>query len=107
MNIEILYFDGCPTYQRVEQALREVVADEVITAAVEMVAVNTDEDAQRLEVPGSPTIRVDGRDLFPTADRRDYRMGCRVYTTPEGVRGHPTSKMLREAIESHQRTKHA
>ncbi len=58
MNIQILYFDGCPTYQRAEQTLREVIAEEGITADVELMAVNTDEDAQRLKFPGSPTIRV-------------------------------------------------
>ncbi|MDQ3238519.1 MAG: thioredoxin family protein [Actinomycetota bacterium] len=98
MNIEILYFDGCPTYQTAEQTLREIIAGEGITAYVGLVAVNTDEDAQRLKFPGSPTIRVDGQDLFPTPERQDYRLGCRMYATPEGLKGSPTAKMLREAI---------
>ncbi len=98
MNIEILYFDGCPTYQTAEQTLREIIAGEGITAYVGLVVVNTDEDAQRLKFPGSPTIRVDGQDLFPTPERQDYRLGCRMYATPEGLKGSPTAKMLREAI---------
>ncbi len=98
MDIEILYFDGCPTYQTAEQTLREIIAGEGITAYVGLVAVNTDEDAQRLKFPGSPTIRVDGQDLFPTPERQDYRLGCRMYATPEGLKGSPTAKMLREAI---------
>jgi hypothetical protein len=98
VNIEILYFDGCPTYQTAEQTLREIIAGEGITAYVGLVAVNTDEDAQRLKFPGSPTIRVDGQDLFPTPERQDYRLGCRMYATPEGLKGSPTAKMLREAI---------
>jgi hypothetical protein len=98
VDIEILYFDGCPTYQTAEQTLREIIAGEGITAYVGLVAVNTDEDAQRLKFPGSPTIRVDGQDLFPTPERQDYRLGCRMYATPEGLKGSPTAKMLREAI---------
>ncbi|MBA3791330.1 MAG: thioredoxin family protein, partial [Rubrobacter sp.] len=43
MDIEILYFDGCPTYQTAEQTLREIIAGEGITAYVGLVAVNTDE----------------------------------------------------------------
>jgi hypothetical protein len=98
MKFEILYFDGCPTYHSAEQTLREVLDNEGIDADIEMVAVNTDEEAARLTFPGSPTIRVDGLDLFPTAERQDYRLGCRMYPTPEGLKGSPTAEMLREAI---------
>ena len=65
---------------------------------VEMVAVNTDEEAERLRFPGSPTIRADGRDLFPAPEREDWRLGCRIYATPEGLKGSPTAEMLREAL---------
>ena len=100
MNFEIPYFDGCPTYQMAEQTLRKVMADKGITADVELVAVNTDEEAQRLRFPGSPTVRADGHDLFPTPERQDLRLGRRVYVTPEGLMGHPTAEMLRGTITS-------
>jgi hypothetical protein len=86
MKIEILYFDGCPTYRAAEETLRGVLAERGIEAGVELVAVNTDEEAQRLRFPGSPTIRVDDRDLFPVADRAGYALGCRMYATPEGLK---------------------
>ena len=46
---------------------------------------NTDEEADWLRFPGSPTIRVDGEDLFPAPGREDCWLGCRVYATPEGL----------------------
>jgi hypothetical protein len=98
MRVELLYFDGCPTYQAAEEALREVLGREGAEAEVELVAVNTDREAQRLRFPGSPTIRVDGRDLFPVPERTEYALGCRMYATPEGLRGSPTSGMLKEAL---------
>ena len=98
MEIEILYFDGCPSYRTVEKTLREVLAKEGMEAEVDMVAVNNYEAAQRLRVPGSPTIRVDGQDLFPVPQRASYALGCRTYATPEGLRGSPTAEMLREAL---------
>ena len=67
-------------------------------AEVDMVAVNNSEAAQRLRVPGSPTIRVDGQDLFPVPQRASYALGCRTYATPEGLRGSPTAEILREAL---------
>ena len=98
MRIEILYFDGCPTYEAAEKTLRDVFADKGLEADVELVAVNTDEEARRLRFPGSPTIRVAGKDLFPTEEREDWRLGCRIYATPEGLRGSPTAEMLKEAL---------
>jgi hypothetical protein len=99
MQMEILYFDGCPTYLEAEKTLRGVLEEEGLDAEVELVAVNTDEEAQELLFPGSPTIHVDGRDLFPVPERAEYALGCRMYTTPEGLRGAPTTEMLREALE--------
>jgi hypothetical protein len=98
MKIEILYFDGCPTYRTAEATLRGVLAERGIEAGVELVAVDTDEEAQRLRFPGSPTIRVDDRDLFPVADRAGYALGCRMYATPEGLKGSPTAEMVRVAL---------
>jgi hypothetical protein len=98
MRVELLYFDGRPTYRVAEKTLRGVLAQEDVEAEVELVAVNTDEEAQRLRFPGSPTIRVAGKDLFPTEEREDWRLGCRVYTTPEGLRGSPTAEMFEEAL---------
>lgn len=98
MKVEVLYFDGCPTYLAAEKAVREALAEEGVEAGVELVAVNTDEEAQRLRFPGSPTLRVDGGDLFPVPGRTKYALGCRMYATPEGLRGSPTAEMLREAL---------
>ncbi len=98
MKVEVLYFDGCPTYEVATKTLRSVVAEEGLEADVELVAVNTDEEARGLKFPGSPTLRVDGEDLFPTVEREDWRLGCRVYATPEGLKGSPTAEMLRKAL---------
>ena len=98
VKLEILYFDGCPSYRTAEETLRGVLAEQGIGAEVELVAVNTDEEANRLRFPGSPTVRADGKDLFPVVDRAGYALGCRMYATPEGLKGSPTAEMLKEAL---------
>jgi hypothetical protein len=97
MKVDVLYFDGCPTYETATKTLRAVLAEEGLEAEVQLIAVNSDDEAGRLRFPGSPTIRVDGEDLFPVAEREDWRLGCRVYATPQGLRCYPTAEMLREA----------
>jgi glutaredoxin len=104
MKVELFYFDGCPTCVTAEKILKEVLADEGIEADVKLVAVNTDEEARKLRFPGSPTIRVDERDLFPAPEREDWRLGCRVYASPEGLKGSPTTEMFREALETRRNT---
>lgn len=101
MKVKVLYFGGCPSYVTAEKTIREVLEKRGMDAEVETVAVETDQEAGRLRFPGSPTIRIDGDDLFPSsgaAEREDWRLGCRVYATPEGFRGSPTPAMIEEAL---------
>jgi hypothetical protein len=98
MKIELLYFDRCPTYRPAQEALKQALSEEDIDARIELLAVNTNEEAQRRQFPGSPTIRVDGCDLFPAGERQDWGLACRMYLTPEGLRGAPRKAMLREAL---------
>src|SRR5215208_4835816 len=100
MRVEVLYFDGCPTYVAATRTLREVLSELGVKADVELVAVDTDEEARRLRFPGSPTLRVDGRDLFPVPERGVWALGCRTYATPEGLKGYPTREMVRDALSS-------
>jgi hypothetical protein len=97
VNIDLLYFDGCPTYQAALQALKQAL-EENTQAQIQLIAVNTNEETQRVQFPGSLTIRVNSSDLFPVAERQTWGLGCRMYTTPEGFQGAPTKMMLREAL---------
>jgi hypothetical protein len=98
VRVEVLYFDGCPTYLSATRNVSEVLSELGMEAEVEMVAVNSDEDAEQLRFPGSPTIRVDGRDLFPVPERGIWALGCRTYATPEGQKGYPTTEMIQNAL---------
>ena len=42
----------------------------------------TEQDAEREGFPGSPTIRVDGADLFPTDEPPS--LTCRIYVLADG-----------------------
>jgi len=98
VHVEVLYFEGCPTYIAATRTLREVLSELGVEAEVELVAVNSDEEAKRLRFPGSPTLRVDGRDLFAVPERSDWALGCRMYATPEGLKGYPTREMIRDVL---------
>jgi len=98
MKIELLYFDGCPSWENGLKNLEAALQEEGLLASVEMVNVINDNDAMRLKFLGSPHFRVDGRDLWPE-ERDSYSLSCRVYVTPEGVKGFPTVAMLKQQLK--------
>jgi hypothetical protein len=57
----------------------------------------------RLRFLGSPTVRVDGRDVEPGADERDeFALACRVYRTQDGLRGQPDPEWITAALRASQ-----
>ncbi len=101
MKVELLYFDGCPGYEAMLPAMREVLASEGFEDKIELRSVETPEDAERERFLGSPTIRVNGRDIEPQADdRQDYGLKCRLYRTPDGLTGIPAEQLLVNALRN-------
>jgi len=97
MKIELLYFDGCPSWEAGLKNLQAAISEENLSATIEMVNVADDDDATRLKFLGSPHFRVDGHDLWHE-ERQNYSLSCRVYLTLEGIKGFPTVAMLREQL---------
>jgi hypothetical protein len=99
VSIELLYFDGCPNHEALLPRLRQIVADNEISAEVELRKITDDAAARRERFLGSPSVRVDGRDVEPDAEHRtDYGMKCRLYRTATGLSGQPTEESLRVAL---------
>jgi hypothetical protein len=99
MKIELLYFDGCPSYAELLPRLRELLASEGIEQQIELQRVETPEEAERERFLGSPTVRVDGEDIDPSAKaRRDYGLECRLYRTKEGLVRTPPEAWVRAAL---------
>ena len=95
LKVEVLFFDGCPNHEPTVQLARDVVAGVAIAAEVHEVAVETHEDAERLRFLGSPSVRVNGRDIEPGAqDRTGFSLSCRVY----GASGVPPREWLVAAL---------
>jgi hypothetical protein len=91
-TVEVLYFEGCPnvdlTLARAQEALAAAKLED--RAAIVRTAVQDDDDAQRKRFLGSPSVRVDGRDVEPAAGgREDFGIQCRVYPTERGMEHAP------------------
>ena len=98
-RVEILYFDGCPNHEPARALVERVAAELRVEPTIELVEVVDPEAAVDLRFLGSPTIRVDGRDVEPGADeRREFVLSCRVYRTERGLAGQPAEAWIREAL---------
>lgn len=84
--VEMLHTEGCPNATDYLPRLRRLVAA-AVTEPVLVRLIADPEQAQRERFLGSPTVRVDGRDVDPGADtRRDYGLCCSLYARPDGPR---------------------
>lgn len=100
MRVEFLYWEECPSYAEALVRLREVLSEEGVNSQVEVIRVDTEDQAQRLRFPGSPTIRFDGVDMAPPAEE-GHGLSCRVYLTDDGrVTPLPSKEMIRRALRS-------
>ncbi|MDL9981517.1 hypothetical protein [Microbacterium candidum] len=98
MKVEILHIDECPSWveagARTRRALDALGLEGI---EVEYALIRTEEDAAALPFAGSPTIVVDGEDLFPS-DGRTTDLACRVYVTETGLAGLPSQTQLDAAL---------
>lgn len=100
--IEVLHIDDCPNWIAAGQRIEEALAlNGTPNAKVTYRLIESAEEAALVPFAGSPTITLDGRDLFPNGGvTRD--LACRIYFTPEGTAGLPTVEQISEAIASHE-----
>lgn len=99
IQIEILSFDGCPNRDRAIALVSEVVAEAGADVDLRLVDVPDAETAERTRFLGSPTIRVNGRDIEPGAEeRREFVRSCRVFRTESGLTGRPDPRWLHAAL---------
>ena len=84
-KLELLWWEGCPSWTRALANLRDAAARVGIDPeTIEVTEVTSEGDAERERFVGSPTIRVDGKDLFPPADEEPIGLTCRIYTLRDG-----------------------
>ena len=98
MDIELLYFDGCPSWQNTLADIRAVLAEAGRDEEVRLVRVESHEEAQRLRFLGSPTVRVDGRDVESAIATEGYGMECRICWGGGKPTGLPPKEWLAAAI---------
>jgi len=91
--VVLRYFDDCPHWRLADDRLRQALGQIGTTADVIHEVVDTPADVSRLEFRGSPSLLVEGRDLFAHQAGR-VGLYCRIYRTERGLQGAPSVEQL-------------
>jgi hypothetical protein len=100
MRIEVLYVPGCPNYEPTVERIEKVLASESLSEHVHGVPVHTEAKAMALQFPGSPTVRVNGKDVEVNAIIVPG-LACRIYPNGTGI---PPEEIVRRAISEAKQT---
>ena len=74
--VEVLHAPGCGSRQAARVLVEAVAQREGVPIALTEREVRTPTEARELGFPGSPTVRVAGRDVEPGAEaREDFGLG--------------------------------
>lgn len=99
MQIDVLTVSGCPhrslALTRVQAAIHRGGVDAVVVERL----VDDPETAAVVGMAGSPTILINGRDPFASA-QEERSISCRLYRSDASIEGAPSVNSLVEALMS-------
>lgn len=120
MRVQILYILDCPWCVKTKKLVKESLKELGVKAGIEEILIDTDEKAKKYKFVGSPTVRVNGKDIqekvnkeqcLPCEELAEYaegttefvrqecRCGCRTYFYGGKQHPYPPKKMIKEAIK--------
>ena len=98
MKVEVFYVAECPSHPEAVKLVRDVLAAEGVAAEIHEVLVSDERMANDLRFLGSPTIRIDGRDVAGESQRpQSFALSCRLYSRSRHV-GLPPVEMIHHAV---------
>jgi hypothetical protein len=100
--IEVLYVRDCPNYAGALALVERVRAELGIESELRIRLIGDQAAAERARFPGSPTIRVDGRDVDPGSEPPPEVSVA--YRLEHRLAGQPAERWVRDALLAAART---
>ena len=103
MKVEVLYVAACPSHPVAVKLLKEVLAAEGVAAEIQEVLVRDEGMADELRFSGSPTIRINGRDVAGESQKvQSFALSCRLYPGSKQIRLPPAEVIHRAVLAARQ-----
>jgi len=97
---QFLFIEDCSSTEQTWNDLVDCLNKLGINLLPERVIIHDDLEAEFHCFQGSPSIKVDGVDLWKR-EQVEFHMGYRSYTTPDGLSDRPTKEMLSDQLNLH------
>ncbi len=104
-KVDILYHEKCSHYPQAIERVKHVLSEEGIEAEINEIQITSEEEAQKYDFLGSPTIRIDGEDLESEEERQkghthtyDTYDSCRIYNYEGQLYMIPHKETIRLAL---------
>jgi hypothetical protein len=98
VKVEVLYVAECPSHPAAVKLVKEVLAAEGVAAEIHEVLVRDEGRAGELKFCGSPTIRINGRDVAGDLQKaQTFALSCRLYPGSKQV-GLPPAELVHRAV---------
>ncbi|MCX6798844.1 MAG: DUF2703 domain-containing protein [Candidatus Diapherotrites archaeon] len=120
MKIQLLYILDCPWCVKTKELIKDGLKELGAKADVEEILIDSGEKAEKYKFAGSPTIRIDGKDIqeqiskarcLPCEElseqskgatefvKQECKCGCRTYSYKGKQYPYPPKEMIKEAIK--------
>lgn len=91
-KVEFLYFKSCPGHKQALANLKAALQESKIKADLVLINVTSEAQAAKVGFQGSPSIRVNDKDLDGRNEGHSY--GCRIYQVDGKVTPTPTKEFI-------------
>jgi hypothetical protein len=107
MKIEVLYVSDCPTHAAAVSLVRDILASEGISANIVEILVSDEAAATELQFRGSPTVRVNGKDVIEESNVLEgASLSCRVYSGSSRIGLPPIDAVRRAIVQAREEERH-
>lgn len=106
MKVEVLYIAECPSHPAAVKLIKDVLAAQDIAAEIHEVLIRDERMANELGFLGSPTIRINGRDVAGESQKpQSFALSCRLYSGSNHVGLPPAETIHHAVVEARRRGK--
>lgn len=98
-QVVVLSVPECPNLTPSLAVVEHSALELSMPITLTMLTINDADQADRHKFLGSPTVRIGGIDVEPSAaGRTDYGVSCRVYSASTGVTGIPPAQWVHQSL---------
>src|SRR5215217_3156011 len=96
LKVEFLYFKSCPSHKQALENLKAALRESRANAELVIINVDTPEKGEKVGFQGSPSIRINGKDLEGRNEGANF--SCRLYHSNGKTTTAPSKEYIMEKL---------